>query len=384
MKMRFLTLPILFLTLCAGTLNAQFAFNMKQFVEADDAYAKVTVPASVWAEMVKSSQEGINQQEACVLSSTPGELSGYQADYDGDGTEEMWLLYRNNSVEPGCNMLAVMTPVGGGSYKLLDMLALPAGTALIRPIKTLDEGVQLYAQCSYTLEDGSPETKGILLGFRQQSIVILISWTQKTSTVENRRIVQDVQAAFVDINYNNRKELFLDFRTHEPKGNSALSEKNMTDRYVITLDYLPNHLRYGVYDSTGYDKIQQAGSLVKSGERMLGKASTRDEGVVRIREALRLNPFLTRTRVKLGQFFLNQGKYADAEKTLLLARAFDDTYPKNHKLLGDTYLRLNDMQKALDCYTTYLDMIPKNTRTLDARQARINVQRITVWRKKQY
>jgi len=264
------------------------------------------------------------------------------------------------------------------------MLALPAGTALLRPIKPLDEGVQLYAQCSYTLEDGSPETKGILLGFRQQSIVILISWTQKTSTVENRRIVQDVQAAFVDINYNNRKELFLDFRTHEPKGNSALSEKNMTDRYVITLDYLPNHLRYGVYDSTGYDKIQQAGSLVKSGERMLGKASTRDEGVVRIREALRLNPFLTRTRVKLGQFFLNQGKYADAEKTLLLARAFDDTYPKNHKLLGDTYLRLNDMQKALDCYTTYLDMIPKNTRTLDARQARINVQRITVWRKKQY
>ncbi|MDH7514896.1 MAG: hypothetical protein QHI48_03330 [Bacteroidota bacterium] len=370
-----------FLLVVFGTARAQFQFNMDQFVAPENAYGKVTIPANTWAEIVQNSSEGISPAEACLAPSTPGFLAGYQADYDGDGSEEMWLLYKNTASTPPCNVLAVIKMTGQGTQRLLDVLPLPAGEALIRPIHTLNEGVQMYAQCTYTLPDGAVESQGIILGLRESSIVIYISWTQKSGFRDGIRSVQVVKAALSDINYDNRKELFLDFRTHEP-GNGPLKEKNMTDRYILTLDYLPNHLRYGVYDSTGFDKVQQASTLAKSGERLLGKASTRDEGVVKIREALRLNPFLTETRVKLGKFFLNLGKYSDAEKTLLVAREFDSSYPKTHKLLGDTYLRLNDMQKALECYQRYLSMIPKDLQTLDARQARINVNRITVWRRK--
>ena len=363
-----------------SAMQAQFAFGMQNFVAKDDAYAKVSIPAATWAEIVKSGKEGLTEKDACLLPTAGGTLTGYQADFDGDGKEEMWVLYSNTATDPACNVIATLVPAGGGKFQLLDVLTLEPGTALIRPIVTLDEGIQLYGQNTYTLPDGVVETKGMILGMKQGLTVILISWTMKNGMVDGKKTVQLVSAAFSDINYDNRKELFLDFRTHLAAG--KLTDKNMLDRYVITLDFLPNHLRYGVYDSSGFDKVKEADALAKSGERLMARETTRDEGITKARNAIRINPFLTKTRVNLGKFLLNLGKYSDAEKTLLVATEFERDYAKAHKLLGDTYVRLNDLQKALDCYTTFLELVPKNSNTLDVRQAKINIRQITVWRKK--
>lgn len=366
--------------LAHSATQAQFAFGMQNFVAKDDAYAKVSIPAATWSEIVKSGKEGLTEKDACLLPTAGGQLSGYQADFDGDGKEEIWVLYSNQAASPACNVLATLVPAGGGSFQLLDVLTLQPGSALIRPINTLDEGVQLYVQNTYTLPDGTPESKGLILGMKQGLTVILISWTQKDGMIDGKKTTQSISAAFSDINYDNRKELFLDFRTH-PAGTKA-TDKNLIDRYIITLDFLPNHLRYGIYDSSGFDKVKEADMLAKTGERLMAREETRDDGIAKVREALRVNPFLTKSRVNLGKFLLNLGKYSDAEKNLLVAREFDRDFAKTHKLLGDTYVRLNDLQKALECYTTYLDMVPKNSNTLDVRQARINVRQITVWRKK--
>ena len=383
MKTRLLfsvALPFILLAASATRMTAQekFAFGMEHFVSADDAYAKVSVPATVLQDIVKSAKAGITDKDACLPAQAGTMMSGYQADYDGDGKEEMIVLYHNTAVEPACNVLAMLTPSGGGKFELIDIMVLPAGGALIRPMITLEKGVQLYVQCTYALPDGTPETKGYLLASRETALLILISWTQKTSAVDGKKITQDIHAAWSDVNYDKRKELFLDCRVHEAAG-GKLTEKNMTDHYILTLDFLSNHLRYGVYDSSGFDKVKEAEALAKTGERMMGRDETRDDGILKIREALRVNPFLSKTRVRLGQFFLNAGKYSDAQKTLQVAREFDPANAKAWKLEGDTYLRLNDLQKALEVYTKYLTMIPKDSQTLDARQVRHNVKQITVW-----
>lgn len=85
--------------------------------------------------------------------------------------------------------------------------------------------------------------------------------------------------------------------------------------------------------------------------------------------------------MRLGNFFLRAGKYSDAQKTLQVAREFSPSNAKAWKLEGDTYLRLNDLQKALEVYTKYMTLIPKNSQTMDARQVRHNLKQITVWHK---
>lgn len=386
MKTRLLlsvALPFILFAMSPIRVAAQekFAFGMEHFVSADDAYAKVSIPATVFQEAVKSAKSGISDKEACLPAPAGNTMNGYQADFDGDGKEEMIVLYRNPAIEPACNTLVMLTPAGGGKFDLLDVMLLPAGSALIRPMITLEKGVQLYLQCTYTLPDATPETKAYLIASRETAMLILISWTQKNSVVDGKKYVQDIQAAWSDVNYDKRKELFLDCRMHQAAPGSKLTDKNMTDHYVLTLDFLANHLRYGVYDSSGYDKVKEAEAMAKAGERMIGRDETRDDGILKIREALRINPFLSSTRVRLGNFFLRAGKYSDAQKTLQVAREFSPSNAKAWKLEGDTYLRLNDLQKALEVYTKYMTLIPKNSQTMDARQVRHNLKQITVWHK---
>ncbi|MBL0174578.1 MAG: tetratricopeptide repeat protein [Ignavibacteria bacterium] len=386
MKTRLLlsaVLPFVVLAAIAPRAAAQekFAFGMENFVSADDAFAKVSVPAAAWATLVKAGKEGITDKDACLPPQAGSTMNGYQADYDGDGKEEMLVLFSNTAAVPACNVLAVLSPASGGTFLLHDIMTLPAGTALLRPVVTLETGVQFYVQCTYPLPEGGNETKGFLMSTRENIMLVLAAWTQKNFMLDGKKMTQNVRAALCDVNYDNRKELFLDCATHASAG-GKLTEKNMTDRYIITLDFLPNQLRYGVYDSSGIDKVKLADAQAAAGQRMIGRDETRDDGILKIREALRVNPFMSKTRVRLGQYFLNAGKYSDAEKTLSVAKDFEPSYAKAWKLLGDTYVRLNDLQKALEVYTRYLTLIPKDSQTMDARQVRHNVKQITVWRRK--
>ncbi len=355
--------------------SAQFAFGMQYCVDAEDAHAKITLPASALVDIIKESGDAISSKDVCLGEKPQGTLSGYQADFDGDGTEEMWLLYHTGEDGAGCNVTMIITPTGGGKYQLMDLLSFPGGKALIRPMVALDGGIQMYLQNSHTLEDGSEEVKGSVLAYTQTALIILTSWTQKAGMKEDTFITEQVDAVFIDLNFDNVKELVVRYNMHET-GGGAPTSKNLVDQYILTLDFLPNHLRYGVYDSVGYDKIQEAETLAKAGRTQLNRDETRIEGIIKMREALQTNPFMTWARVRLGEFLLHDGKYSDAQLTLVLARAFDPEYNKTYRILGDTYLRLNDLQKALAAYERYIELGPEST--YYRKKVEHNIKQITI------
>jgi len=366
------------LLLSVSRLNAQqFAFGMQYACEAEDTYAKVTLPATALADIISESGETITPADVCLAEKPTGTLNGFQADYDGDGKEEMWLLYHTGPENAGCNVTLVITAVGGGKYQLMDLLALPAGKALIRPIVTLDKGVQMYLQNEYTLANGADETKGSVLWFTQTAVIVLTSWTETSGMHDGKHVTQKVDAAWVDSNFNRTKELVVRYSIHD---GGAPTSKNMVDQYILTLDFLPNHLRYGVYDSVGYAKLQEAEAKARVARGKMNRDETRIEGIVGMREALAIDPFMNWARVRLGEFLLFDGKYADAESTLLIAAAFNPTHNKTYRLLGDTYLRLNDLQKALAAYNRYLELGPES----DYYKAKVkgNIKNITVPKKR--
>ncbi len=358
--------------------SAQCSFGMKSSVADADAYPKVSIPAKTLAQIVEYSDDQISLKDFCLTKETEGSFSGYQADYDGDGTEEMWMLYHSGPKEEGCNVLVILSPIGGGKYSLMDLLSFPGGQAHIRPIVTLDKGVQMYLQNKRQIKEGVTEVKGAILGYQQTALIILTSWTQYDGMVDGKRVVEKADVVFTDINFDNMKEMIVRYSIHEP-GGGKLTSKNMVDRYILTLDFLPNHLRYGVYDSIGYAEIQQAETNAQIGRRKLNRDETRIEGIIDIHNALEKNPFMTITRVRLGEFLLHDGKYGDAEKTLLQAAVFDPDYSKTYRILGDSYLRLNDLQKCLAAYTTYLELGPEST--YYRKKVEANVKKITVPRK---
>lgn len=366
------TLALIFLISQRG--SAQFSFGMESQVEKGNEYAEISLPATAFEEIIRESGEGISKTDVCLDGEAVGALRGYQADFDGDGTEEMFLLYHSGSETSGCNVLTVIAPIGGGKYRLFDVFSFPGGKSLIRPIKVLENGIQMYLQNAYTNPDGTHGWKGTILSFQQTAILILTSWIQQDFVRDGKHMTEDVRTVFSDMNFDGKKEMFVRYNTHEAS-RANISEKNLVDSYVLTLDFLPQHLRYGVYDSSGYDKLQESVAMAKSGERMLHRDASRVDGIVKIRQALSMNPFLTSTRVALGTHFLMSGKYADAEQTLLQAVEFDPSYAQSYKILGDTYLRLNDLQKALWAYTTYLEL---NPRAKDRKKVEHNIKQITI------
>jgi hypothetical protein len=357
-----------------GNSHAQVQFGIESFCLDNKALAQVSLPAAAIAEAIKGNEEGIKPADACLTTPLTGQANGYQADFDGDGKEEMWLLYHSGPADAGCNAVLMVSPIGGGKYTLHELVSMIGGKALIRPIKCLDKGTQMYFQVAYKGADGKIETRGSLLAYTQTAIVPLTTWLQKNVTREGKVLTQDIRAALYDVTFDGRKEVLLQYSYYAQAG-GKLIDKNLVDRYVLTLDFVPASYQYGLFDSTGYSKIQQADALAKSGQRMVNKASTSADGITKVREALRLNPFMTKSRVLLGRYFLNSGRYADAEKTLLDASGMDPKYPTTYQLLGDTYLRLNDMQKALSAYTTYLELNPD---AHDKSKIKQNINHITV------
>lgn len=349
-------LPIaLFLLLLTPRAYAQYAFGIESSLEPEGDFAKVSLPVSTLARLAEASTDQVKKEDLCIGADAQGQFSGYQADYDGDGSEELWLLYHSGPADAGCNVVAVVSPLGGTNYQLQDLLHVGPGKALIRPIRTLDKSTQMYLQVDRTLEGSGREIKGSVLAYTQTALIILTSWTQTSTNTAGVVRVEKVDAVFADMNFDNTKELMVRYTIHDATSGAA-TEKNMTDRYVLTLDYLPNHMRYGVYDSAGFDKVKDAEKKAQLGRQKIGRESTRVEGIVLIREALAADPFMTRERTRLGESLLMDGKYGDAEKTLLQSARFDPTFVKTYRILGDTYLRLNDLQKALSAYQTYLKL----------------------------
>ena len=374
MKTIFSFLLTAVLLICvATTSSAQFMFGMDRMCASEKEYAKVTIPISVYSDIMKQSKQAIPDKDACLPAGKAGTISGYQADFAGDGNTVMWLLYHNGTEKEGCNAIFLLSPQSGGSYELLDFMNLPDGPCIIRPIVVLNKGIQMYVQNKYVLPDGVTEARGAVLASVQKSQVILTSWTQKDGTKDGKRVVQEAQAVFADMNFDKVKELLIQFNIYEP-GNQKVSEKNMTDQYVLTCDYLAEHMRYTIYDSTGFEKLDAARAKAKAGLRIMQR--DKDKGVTMVREALVIDPFLAKERMKLGEFFLLDGKYGDAEKTLIIAKYFDPKLPKIYKLLGDTYLRLNTLQQALAEYQVYLEIGPKET--TDYKKVKHNVEQITI------
>lgn len=360
------------LLLAGSRVSAQqFAFGMQYSCEPEDAYAKVTLPASALADLVRESGESITMNDICMDDKPVGTLSGYQADYDGDGTDEMWLLYTNNN----CNVTVIVTPAGGGKYALMDILPLPTGKALIRPIITLDKGVQMYAQSSSTLPDGGTEVKGSILWYQQTALIILTSWSEFNGMRDGKHVSEAVDAAWTDGNFDKIKELVVRYSIHETGGGKR-TEKNMVDRYVLTLDFLPNHLRYGVYDSVGMAALDEAEKKARTARGRMNREETRDAGIVAMREAIQTDPFMVWARVHLGEFLLHDGKYSDAAKTLIEARKFGPENNKLFRILGDAYLRLNDLQLALEAYTRYLEVGPESN--YYKKKVEHNIKQITI------
>jgi len=358
----------------------QFAFGMQYACEADDAFAKVTLPVSALVDMINESGEAIPPADVCLVEKPTGTLSGYQADFDGDGTEEMWLMYQTGSGADACAVTLVVAPVGGGKYQLMDIPALPSGTtALIRPIITLDQGVQMYLQTSSTLGDGTQEVKGSILWYTQTALIILTSWTQHAGMRDGKFVAEKVDAVWTDTNFDQVKELVIRYSIHET-GGGAMTSSNIVDQYILTLDFLPNHLRYGLYDSVGYEQLQQAETKARAARIRMNREETRIEGIVAIREALDVNPFMNWVWVRLGESLLMEDhKYGDAEYTLLQAALFNPEHNKTWRLLGDTYLRLNNLQKALEAYTRYMELGPESN--YYKRKVEHNIKQITIPRK---
>lgn len=355
--------------------SAQIAFGMEYSLAPEDACAKVTLPATALADMIADSPDGITRKDVCLGETPEGTLSGYQADFDGDGREEMWMLYHTGPEQGGCNVTMVISPAGGGKYQLMDLMSFPGKDALIRPIITLEKGLQMYLQTTQTYGDDMKQVKGSVLAYTQTALIVLTSWVEREGMKDDTFINEEVDAVFTDVNFDNVKELVVRFGVHET-GGSAPTSNNMVDQFILTLDYLPNHMRYGVYDSVGYDKLQEAETMAKFGRTKLNRDETRIEGIIAMREALQINPFMTWARVRLGEFLLHDGKYADAEQTLLLAQTFDPEYNKTYRILGNTYLRLNDLQKALAAFQRYIELGPESN--YYRKKVEHNIKQITI------
>ncbi len=369
-----LFLPLFAIALLIGIqdVTAQPLFGVEPFCLAENTLAKVSLPATAIAEMLRSNSDGIALKDACLETPPAGQAQGWQADFDGDGREEMWLLYHSGAADAGCNVLLVVTPAGGGKYNLVELTAMRPGKALLRPIHVLETGMQMYFQTTMKAADGKPETYAAFLAFTQTAVVPLTSWLARNPVIDGKAVTQTINVALADVTFDGRKEVLMQYTYHT---GTKMNDKSIIDRYVLALDFSPSNYAYALYDSMSYAKMKEADALAKSGQRQLGRAGTAADGIIKVREALRINPFLTKTRVGLGRYFLNTGRYADAEKTFLDAAEIDPLYPKSYLWLGDTYLRMNDMQKTLGAYQTFLKLEPDSR---DSQKVKQNIKKITV------
>ncbi len=372
-------LPVLFavFSVYGSAAFAQMAFGIEPLCAGNDEAASVSMPLSTFKEMMKSNTLGATDKDACLTADLSGPIAGWQTDFDGDGKEELWMHVHSGDPLSGCNVLAVASSIGAGKYQLLEMVPLPSGKVSIRPIRVLATGMQMFVQNAYALPDGTPEVRGSIMTYTQTSILPLLSWVQKDMPFEGKPMPTDVRVTVGDMNFDKVKEISLLVTTWKkkpgPKGKEI--EKNILDRYILAFDYDPQRLAYGLYDSLSFDKVKAANADLKKGQRLMARAETSADGIVLVRDALRKNPFQTEARVKLGKYFLTTGRYADAERTLLVAKETDPGFSTTYMVLADTYLRMNNLQGALEAYTIYLKLNPTSK---EKKRIEHNIKQITI------
>lgn len=194
-----------------------------------------------------------------------------------------------------------------------------------------------------------------------------------------REGIQSLQAAYVDL-------VIMDWRMPIVNGSEMLeimrNDKNLRDIPVImvsaesekdivmevaeteidgyllkplTLDALDSKIRYVVDKSNNPDKstilIHEARDLEESGDI---KGAIR-----RIKLALALRPKASRLHRTMGLLYEKDGKEDRAEKCLKQAAAINPLDAMTRKILGDMYLRKNDLMKAA---TYYLEAMSQTSR----------------------
>jgi len=367
----FSALLIIFLAI---PLAAQVDFGLQPYCESPKNYPAKSLPSQVLRTLVTEAGNGADPAQFCLGDGAAAEAHGFEADLNSDQQAELILVQHSGPGDTGCNALFILREESNKTYKLLDMFQVAPGTATTLPIRLLPNGMQIYSQSSYKKEDGSMETKGAFFTFEKEALLVLISWVTKDGTVNGARTVTTAQGALADVDYHGVKEFFLKISTYQP-GDGKPDDKNLTDRFVLTLQFLATQYRYVLYDSSGFDKITRAKDMTSVGARLLYSEKTAEDGVMKLKEAIAMDPFSTDARVTLGRYYLRTGKISDAERSFSQAIEMDPMAPDPYKYLGDTYIKINDLQKTLDNYRKFLELHPDGR---EAKRVKAIIKQITV------
>lgn len=355
-------------------LSSQVEFGLSPYIKKAGSFPTKSITRQTLRELFVKTHSDVSPKDFCVDENSTTDPTGFEADFNADGQTEILLLWHNGPAEAGCNSLFLVREGVNKSYELLDVFNLAPGVPLVSAIKIFPKGVQIYAQNTFTLADGKKETKGALFAVEKDLIIVVSSWVQDDYSKDGKRTVTQLQCGLTDSDFDNTKELYVKCSTHEP-GAGKPDEKNLVDQYVLTLDYLPNHMRYAIYDSSGYDKIQKAQELTKTGARLIAREATEEDGILQLKEAITLNPFQTDARIALGRYYLRTGKPGDAERIFLQAIEIDPLTPESYVYLGDTYIKLNTLQQSLENFRTYLELKPN---AKDRKAVESKIRQITI------
>lgn len=352
----FIVIAILF-GFGASAVAQQYEFGFKPYCENMQFFPAKKLSAQQLREIFTAGNPGVSADQFCIGSATVTDAEGFEADFDVNGTPEIVVLVHGGAADAGCNTIFVVRSTNTGGYTFLDAFNFTPGRALMCPVRLMSKGTQFYVQSTYALQDGTVETKGAFFAFEKDLFVNLISWTQSDGLAEGTRVVKQAQIGLADVDYHGIKEMYVKYSTYKP-GMGKIDEKNLVDQHVLQLNYAASQMRYTLYDSSGFDKIQRAAEMTKAGQRLLYGKTTEADGIVKLKEAIALNPFNTDARVILGQHFYATGKPSDAENVLLRAIAMDPSDARAYGIIARVYIKLNSLQQCLDNCRKYLELNP--------------------------
>ncbi len=376
MTKRFSAFSALLIFLWTISAAGQVDNGIKPYCEPLKNYPAKTLAAHVLRSLLVQGNSGADPAQYCAGEGAQ-EAHGFEADLDGDGETEMALLLHSGPAETGCNTLYLVREEANKTYKLLDVFPVAPGSATLLPVKLLPKGLQMYSQSTLKRAEGGVETKAALFTYDKDALLVLISWLEKDGMVDGKRVVTTTRCALADVDFHGVKELFLKMSTYEP-GAGKPDEKNLTDEYVLTLQFLATQYRYVLYDSSGFDKVRKSADLTAQGARLLYNEKTADDGVIKLKDAISMDPFNTDARITLGRYYLRTAQISDAERSFSQAIEMDPMRPEAYAGLGDTYIKINDLQKTLDNYRKYLELKPDGR---DAKRIKNNIKQITIPKK---
>ncbi len=358
---RSLILPaiIVALAIFSHVSSAQLHFGIEPYCMKSNALPQKSVKASLLYDALQEYEQGANGELICLQPGAKNSGSGFEADFDDDGSTELFLLYHSGPDEAGCNALILAAEESGTRYTFKDGFKVMPGKARMRPMKNLDKGIQMYVEGDYSLPDGAKESKGSIFAVVRGTLMPLISWVQKDGQRDGKRVVTRAQVGFADLNFDDKNEMYVTYRVYEP-GAGSISKKNMVERYTLVLDFVAEHMRYVIYDSIGYDKVKEAAALTSQGRRKLYSEKTRDQGIIDLTNAIEIDPMQNDARLILGRHLLNTGKYGDAENILKEGIAIEPTRADLYEALGNVYIKLNVLDKALANFRRYLELNPRS------------------------